>query len=96
MTDQDVDGSHIKGLCINAFDAQWSDITKIEDFLGFMNTPILKAKKGRVEKVFYNEADYLQWKESIGDAKGCISNTTKDWERAHPRNSRNTSPPRSM
>ena len=45
MTDQDLDGSHIKGLCINLFHSQWNDLIKVDNFLGFMNTPILKAKK---------------------------------------------------
>ena len=47
MTDQDLDGSHIKGLCINMFHSQWHDLVKIPDFFGFMNTPILKATKGK-------------------------------------------------
>ena len=51
MTDQDLDGSHIKGLCINMFHSQWHDLVKIPNFLGFMNTPILKATKGKKVKV---------------------------------------------
>jgi DNA topoisomerase-2 len=49
MTDQDLDGSHIKGLCINLFQSQWTQLSQINNFIGFMNTPILKAKKK-----FYN------------------------------------------
>ena len=52
MTDQDLDGSHIKGLCINMFHSQWKDLVKIPNFLGFMNTPILKATKGKKVKSF--------------------------------------------
>jgi DNA topoisomerase II len=64
MTDQDLDGSHIKGLGINMFQSEWSSLTEIPGFIGFMNTPILKAKKGAQEKVFYNEGEYRAWKEA--------------------------------
>tara|TARA_B110000444_G_scaffold261032_1_gene310633 strand:+ start:2164 stop:5634 length:3471 start_codon:yes stop_codon:yes gene_type:complete len=70
MTDQDLDGSHIKGLCINLFQSQWNDLIKIDSFLGFMNTPILKAKKGSTEKQFYNDAEYELWKKENNDGKG--------------------------
>jgi DNA topoisomerase-2 len=70
MTDQDLDGSHIKGLCINLFHSQWPDLMKLDSFLGFMNTPIIKAKKGSKEKSFYTEQEYLEWKKSNNDGKG--------------------------
>jgi len=70
MTDQDLDGSHIKGLCINLFQNEWSSLTHIPGFIGFMNTPILKAKKGSQEMKFYNEGEYEQWKNE---------NETKGW-----------------
>ena len=60
MTDQDLDGIHIKGLIINAFDSQWNDLIKIDHFLGFMNTPILKARKKQEEVLFYNEKEYKE------------------------------------
>ncbi len=69
MTDQDLDGSHIKGLCINLFESQWPSLTKIPGFIGFMNTPILKARKGTKELVFYNNGEYDSWKEQ-NDTKG--------------------------
>jgi DNA topoisomerase-2 len=69
MTDQDLDGSHIKGLGINLFQTLWTSLSKIPEFLGFMNTPILKAKKGNELKIFYNESDYENWKCNV-DIKG--------------------------
>ena len=62
LTDQDLDGSHIKGLCINLFQCEWPSLTRIEGFIGFMNTPILKARKANNEKMFYNEGEYEKWK----------------------------------
>lgn len=70
MTDQDLDGAHIKGLCINMFQSQWRDLVKVPNFIGFMNTPILKATKGKKVKSFYNEADYKAWKQANNDGKG--------------------------
>jgi DNA topoisomerase-2 len=70
MTDQDLDGSHIKGLCINLFQNEWASLTHIPGFIGFMNTPILKAKKGLQELKFYNEGEYEEWKSN---------NETKGW-----------------
>jgi len=70
MTDQDLDGSHIKGLCINLFDSQWQSLLRIPNFIGFMNTPILKARKGKKELSFYNDGEYNLWKEE---------NDTKTW-----------------
>ena len=62
MTDQDLDGSHIKGLGINLFQSEWPTLTHIPGFIGFMNTPILKARKGNQERVFYNEGEFEAWK----------------------------------
>jgi len=62
LMDQDTDGSHIKGLCINLFQCEWPSLIEIPGFIGFMNTPILKAKKGSQEIAFYNEGEYEQWK----------------------------------
>jgi DNA topoisomerase-2 len=63
MTDQDLDGSHIKGLGINLFQSEWPTLAEIPGFIGFMNTPIIKAKKGTQERVFYNEGEFEQWKQ---------------------------------
>ena len=65
MTDQDLDGSHIKGLCINLFHSEWASLVKIPGFISFMNTPILRAKKGTQVKLFYNDGEYLTWKNTF-------------------------------
>jgi DNA topoisomerase-2 len=67
MTDQDLDGSHIKGLCINLFHSEWASLVRIPGFLSFMNTPILRAKKGQQTMLFYNDGEYETWKNSLGD-----------------------------
>lgn len=66
MTDQDLDGSHIKGLGINLFQSEWPSLAEIPGFIGFMNTPILKAKKGNTELNFYNDGEYENWKKETG------------------------------
>lgn len=64
MTDQDLDGSHIKGLCLNLFQTEWNALSQVPEFIGFMNTPILKAKKGAQTLMFYNDGEYATWKET--------------------------------
>ena len=64
MTDQDLDGSHIKGLGINMIDSEWNSLIQIPNFIGYMNTPILKATKGKETLDFYNNGEYENWKTS--------------------------------
>ena len=72
MTDQDLDGSHIKGLGINLFDAEWETLLAIPGFMGFMNTPIIKVQKGAKELLFYSDGEYEKWKQA--------HNTTSGWK----------------
>lgn len=68
MCDQDTDGSHIKGLCINLFHCEWKSLIMIPGFLSFMNTPILRASKGANTLSFYNDGEYNAWKTATADA----------------------------
>lgn len=85
MTDQDKDGSHIKGLGINLFGSLWKSLLQQQGFIGFMNTPIIKAKKGGKELLFYNEGQYESWKESnpsgwnVKYYKGLGTSTSKEF-----------------
>jgi DNA topoisomerase-2 len=62
MTDQDLDGSHIRGLLINLFHELWHELIAIPGFLTYMATPIVKATKGKDVKVFYSQYEYEQWR----------------------------------
>ena len=70
FADQDVDGCHIKGLCVNLFQTEWASLTRIPGFLGYMNTPILKARKVNQELMFYNDGEYEEWKQANNDGRG--------------------------
>ncbi|EGG19554.1 DNA topoisomerase II [Cavenderia fasciculata] len=67
MTDQDHDGSHIKGLILNFIHHFWPSLLKIDGFLMEFITPIIKAFKGKNKPIsFYTIPEYLKWKETNG------------------------------
>ena len=87
MTDQDLDGSHIKGLGINMIDSEWKSLIEIPEFIGYMNTPILKASKGKEIIEFYNNGEFEDWKSnndvskwSIKYYKGLGTSTSKEFK----------------
>eukprot|EP00536_Pseudo-nitzschia_multiseries_P002545 jgi/Psemu1/235795/estExt_Genewise1.C_340082 len=83
MTDQDTDGSHIKGLVINFFRHFWPKLLKPvvdepfeQQFLSSFLTPLLKAtkKKGKKALSFYSAAEYNAWRTALIDSNDDISN----------------------
>ena len=71
MTDQDVDGSHIKGLIVNFIHTFWPSLIKIDGFVRQFITPILKATKGSEVHSFYTIPEYKKWLDSKnGKIKG--------------------------
>ena len=64
MTDQDYDGSHIRGLLINMFHELWHELIKIPGFITYMATPIVKANKGTQTKTFYTQYAYEEWRKT--------------------------------
>jgi len=67
MTDQDHDGSHIKGLLFNVFETLWSSLYKYNGFLTSLLTPIIKVNNKETKEIisFYNMGDYHKWNDTI-------------------------------
>ena len=65
ITDQDPDGSHIKGLIMNALARFYPRGLRTPGFLKIFHTPIVKAKcRGRSHD-FYSLAEFESWREGL-------------------------------
>ena len=69
LTDQDLDGSHIKGLVMNFIDYHWPSLSKMKGFITSMKTPLLKVWKQTDKKkqwpiIFYSQQEFDLWKET--------------------------------
>ena len=74
MTDQDHDGSHIKGLLINFLQVQFPSLLKIPGFLVEFITPIVKVWKGDPKRpshsrAFFTMPEYFAFKETHPNEK---------------------------
>jgi len=61
MSDQDADGSHIKGLVINLFHRFWPSLLNVPGFLQQFITPIVKVTKGKKSRSFFTLPEYQGW-----------------------------------
>lgn len=66
MTDQDQDGSHIKGLIINFVHHFWPDLLQL-NFLEVFITPIVKVFKKTIELSFYSLPEFEEWRQVTAD-----------------------------
>ena len=69
MTDQDEDGSHIKGLIINFIHEAHPELSKL-GFLQQFITPIVKITKGKQSQSFFSIPELDEWK-----------GRTKNWQK---------------
>ena len=60
MTDQDHDGSHIKGLVMNVFHHMWPSLLEM-GYITSMITPIVKVSLKKKVKSFYTLTEYHDW-----------------------------------
>jgi len=77
MTDQDYDGSHIKGLLINLVHHWWPSLVQMNGFLKEFVTPIVKVwKEGKKdserkdERCFFTISEFDKWKKRTQNGKG--------------------------
>ena len=81
LTDQDDDGSHIKGLIINMFEYYWPELLLIDGFIQTLKTPLLKIwkkndKEKKNPKIFYTISEYENWVHEI-----IKSGEVKKWDK---------------
>ncbi|CUG90622.1 kinetoplast and nucleus-associated type II DNA topoisomerase, putative [Bodo saltans] len=64
MTDQDADGTHIKGLLISAFESLWPSLLQHNlGFISIFSTPLIRATtRGGDVHSFYNVQEFVAWK----------------------------------
>ena len=67
MTDQDHDGSHIKGLFINLLHTYWPSLLQHGRFLQAFSTAIIKVRRGGRTLSFDTLHEYREWKEQAGE-----------------------------
>ncbi|KAI8393721.1 DNA topoisomerase [Radiomyces spectabilis] len=74
MTDQDHDGSHIKGLLINFIDQMFPSLLDIPGFLLEFITPIIRCRHKRTKQdiTFFTIPEYITWAEE--------HNKRNEWE----------------
>jgi DNA topoisomerase-2 len=69
MSDQDHDGSHIKGLIVNLVHHFWPQLLRLPGFLTHFITPIVKAlptQKGtHAARAFFSLPDFVTWRSSL-------------------------------
>lgn len=81
MTDQDPDGSHIKGLIINLLNKYWPKLLTCNNFIQQLITPLIKVtgvgaslvpeeKSKKMTIPFYSEQEYEEWRNQIIDSRG--------------------------
>ncbi|ODQ79069.1 hypothetical protein BABINDRAFT_162139 [Babjeviella inositovora NRRL Y-12698] len=70
MTDQDHDGSHIKGLIINFLETSFPGLLEVPGFLVEFITPIIKVtvSRGNTKEIipFYTMPEYETWRDTHG------------------------------
>jgi DNA gyrase/topoisomerase IV subunit B len=86
-SDADMDGYHIRGLLMTMFQTLWPGLIK-QGFLQFLNTPIVRAIKGKDKLEFFSEKDYEDWckqndssKFQVKYIKGLGGHKTEDFKK---------------
>ncbi len=62
LADADDDGKHIAGIILLYFFCRFPSLLQ-RGFVYILNTPVLRATKGKQKLSFFSEAQYLLWKE---------------------------------